>query len=228
MTNAGKALQEARHNLETAGRDQERLSKDCAALAEETEKARAAVLADVEPFGISRISLDSLDALLQDLTGRKDTWQAKEAEKTTREKQINELKAAIEKHQALLGSLEKDLAARRKERDDLKGEYESLSASRRELFGEKNADQEEKRLAEEVDKAGKALEKAREDYGQVEKEISALKEKIASLQVKTDQRAKELAQAEQRWGERIKRTGFADEADYLSSRLSEEEREIAR
>ncbi len=63
-------------------------------------------------------------------------------------------------------------------------------------------------------------------YGKIEKEISALKEKIASLQGKTDHRATELAQAEQRWGERIKRTGFEDEAEYLSSRLSEEEREI--
>ena len=223
---AGKALQEARHNLETAGRDHERLSKDCAVLAEETEKARTAALADVESFGISRISLDSLDALWQDLTGRKDAWQAKEAEKTTQEKQINELKAGIEKHQALLRSLEEDLAARRKDRDGLKGEYESLSASRRELFGEKNADHEEKRLAEEVDKAGKVLENAREDYGKIEKEISALKEKIASLQGKTDHRATELAQAEQQWWERIKRTGFENEAEYLSSRLSEEEREI--
>ena len=223
--NAGKALQEARHNLEKAVLDHERLTKDCTALAEETEKARAAAFADVEPFGISRIPLESLDALLKDLTGRKDAWLVKEAEKTNREKQSDELKAAIEKHQALLGSLEKDLASRRKECDGLKGEYESLGGSRRELFGEKNADQEEKRLVEEVDKAGKALEKAREDYGQVEKEISALKEKIASWQVKTDRRAKELAEAEKRWRERIKGAGFADEADYLSSRLGEEERE---
>jgi len=222
--NTGKALQEARHNLETAGRDHGRLIKDCTDLAEEIEKARAAALADVEPFGISRIPA-SLDALLKDLTGRKDIWQAKEAEKTTQEKQIDELKAGIEKHQALLCSLEEDLAARRKDRDGLKGEYESLSGSRRERFGEKNADQEEKRLAAEVDKAGKALEKAREDYGQIEKEISALKEKIASSQVKTDHRSKELAQAEQQWRERIKGAGFTDEADYLSSRLGEEERE---
>jgi exonuclease SbcC len=223
---AGKALQEARHNLETAGRDHERLSKDCAVLAEETEKAHTAALADVESFGISRISLDNLDALLQDLTGRKDSWQAKEAGKTTQEKQINELKAGIETHQALLRSLEEDLAARRKDRDGLKEEYDFLSASRRELFGEKNADHEEKRLADEVDKAGKILENAREDYGKIEKEISALKEKIASLQGKTDYRATELALVEQRWGERIKRTGFEDEAEYLSSRLGEEERGI--
>ncbi len=222
----GKALQDAKHKLETAGRDHERLGKDCAVMAEETEKSSAAVLADVELFGISRIPLDSLDTLLQGLTGRKDAWQAKESEKTTREKQIDELKAGIEKQQALLRILEEDLAVRRKECDGLKGEYESLGISRRELFGEKNADEEEKRLAEEVDKAGKALEKAREGFGQIEKEISSLKEKIASLKGKTEHRAKELEQAEMQLKERIKRAGFADEADYLSSRLGEEEREL--
>ncbi len=223
---SGKALQEAGHHLEMAGRDHQRLSKDCALLAEETEKARTAALADVESFGISRISLDSLDALWQDLTVRKEAWQANETGKATQEKQTNELKAGIEKHQALLRRLEEDLVARCQDRDGLKGEYDFLSLSRRELFGEKNSDHEEKRLAEEVDKAGKVLENAREGYGKIEKEISALKEKIASLQGKTDYRATELARAEQRWGEGIQRTGFESEAEYLSSRLSEEEREI--
>ena len=51
--NTGKALQEARHKLEQAGLDYERLNRDCAALTEELEKARAAVLADVGPFGMT-------------------------------------------------------------------------------------------------------------------------------------------------------------------------------
>jgi exonuclease SbcC len=46
------------------------------------------------------------------------------------------------------------------------------------------------------------------------------------LKVKTGTRSKELTQAEQNLTERIKRTGFEDEAGYLSSRLSEEEREL--
>ncbi|MEI8173413.1 MAG: AAA family ATPase [Deltaproteobacteria bacterium] len=224
--NAGKALQDARHKLATAVLEHERLIKDVDEQAEETGKIRTAVLKDVEPYGIGNIPLDSLDTILKDLTERRDTWRMKEDEKNAQEKKIGELKADIEKHNALLSALEKDLEARRKNCDDLKIEYDSLSASRRGIFGEKNVDQEEKRLAEAVDKAGKALEKARDGYGQIEKEISALKEKIASLQVKTGHRAKELAQAEENLMERIKRTGFADEADYLSSRLSEEEREL--
>lgn len=226
LDNAGKALQDARHKLETAGLTHERLTKDCDSLAEETQKARNDALKDVEPFGVSQIQSSSFDAILKHLTGRKDTWQAKEDEKTAQEKKTDELKAGIEKNNALLSNLEEDLAARRKDHDNLKIEYESLYASRRELFGEKNADQEEKHLANAVDKAGKVFEKAREECAQIEKEISALKEKIDLLKLKTGNRAKELAQAEQKLMERIKTAGFEDEADYLSSRLSEEERDI--
>ena len=104
-------------------------------------------------------------------------------------------------------------------------QVESLSASRRELFGEKNADQEEKRLADAADQAGRAFEKAREEYGKIEKEISALKEKIDRLKERTEKRAKELAQAEGNLTERINKAGFDDEAGYLSACLTEEARE---
>ena len=224
--NVKKALQEARHNLETAGLDHERLNKDCTALAIELEKTRAAVLEDLGPLGISRIPPDGFSGLLKDLTVRKEDWQAKEAEKTTLEKKIGELKAAIEKHQALLGKLEEDLALRRKDHHGLEGDHESLRVSRRELFGEKKADEEEKRLAAVVDRADGKLEKARDHYGIIEKEISALKEKITSLQAKTAQRTTELDQTEQHVLARIQSAGFADEADYLSSRLNEDEREL--
>ncbi|MBU2622416.1 MAG: chromosome segregation protein SMC, partial [Proteobacteria bacterium] len=224
--NSGKALQDARHKIETAGLEHERLVKDYAALGKEIEKIRAAALKDVEPFGIKDILLTGSDDILKDLKKRRNTWEVKQDEKIACEKKIGDLNAVIDRDAALLASLEKDLAARRKERGDLMGEYEYLCSSRRELFGEKNPDQEEKCLADAVDNAGKALEKAREEYGQIENEISAMKEKIDSLKGKTEHRAKDLEQAEKQLKERIKTAGFADETDYLSSRLSEEDREL--
>jgi len=222
---AGKALLEARHKLQAAGLEEERLSREVAERAQEAQKIHAAALKDVEPYGIGNIPLDALDTVLKELAGRKEAWRAKEEEKSAREKKIGELKAGMEKDQALLENLERDLEARHKDSDDLKTTFWSLNASRRELFGEKDADREEKRLAQGVDQAGEALERAREAYGIIQKEIGTLKEKIESLKEKTGKRAAVLAAAEQKLMERIERAGFADEADYLSSRLNEEERE---
>jgi len=220
-----KALQEARHQRETAGREHERLIREQEILGEEAQKARTTALKRSEPFGITQIPVTGIDALLRDLTGRRDTWQTRQDEKTAAEKRIGEMKAALDKDKALLSSLERDLAARVRDRDDFTRQVESFSASRRELFGEKNADQEERRLTEAAERAGKAFEKAREEYGRMEKEIDVLKEKIALLEEKTGKRAGELAQAEGSLAERISKAGFEDEAGYLSACLSEEARE---
>jgi len=223
---SGTSLLDARLGLEKAVVEQQRLSMDCAALAAECEKARAMTLNDVAPFGIAALPSSNLDGILIELAGRKDAWQAKEDEKTAHETIINNLKTAMEKNNALLGSLEEDLTARRKDRDNLKLAYESLGVSRRDLFGEKNVDQEEKRRVDSVKKAESAFESARDAYVMLENEIGALNEKISSLRVKTEKRAVALARAEQELMARFKTAGFADEAGYLSARLTEAERAI--
>jgi exonuclease SbcC len=221
----GKGLQEARHQLETAGREHERRTGERDVIAEETRKAHTAALRRVEPFGFAEIPPTGLDAVLRDLAGRRDAWQAGQDEKTAVGKRIDDLKAALDKNSALLASLERDLAARCRDREDLLRQVESLGDFRRELFGERNADREEKRLAEAMDRAGRTFETAREEYGKIEKEIGALKENIALLKKKTERRAEGLAEAEGSLTERIHRAGFADEAEYLSACLTEEARE---
>lgn len=221
----GKVLQDARHQWETAGREHERLMSELNLIAEETRKARMAALRRVEPFGITEIPSDGPDTVLRKLAGRRDRWQSGQDDKTAGEKRIGEMKAALDRECALLASLDRDLAARRWDRDDLLRQVESLSDARRELFGERNADREEKRLAEAMERAGRGFEKARDEYGTIEGEIGATKEKIALLTEKKGKRAEELARAETNLADRIRKAGFEDEAGYLSACMTEEERE---
>jgi len=220
-----KALRDAGHKLETADLDYERLVKDGATLAEEAGRARAAALKDVEPFGIGQIQSAGLDGIFNNLRERRNTWQTKQEERIVHEKKIGELVAGIDKNKALLDGLEKDLEARRNERKALNGEYEDLRTSRREIFGEQDPGQVEKSLTAVVESAGKTLEQAREELGGIEKEISALQEKTSILTRSIDLGKRELAKAEQELSEGIKTAGFEAEAEYLTSRLSEEERE---
>ena len=189
------------------------------------ETARAGALKDVDPYGIRQVPSPELDSILKGLTARKDTWHGKLDEKKDLEKEIDTLKAGIDTDKALLKKLEHDLTESRRDRENIMGQYASQSASRRELYGEKNPDQEEKRLADDVDQAGTVLEKAREEYAKTEKELNSVKEKRDDLEKKTAQRAHDLVQAEGSLTERIKKAGFEDEAGYLSACLSEEERE---
>jgi len=221
-----KSLQDSRHILETAGLEYDRLVKDRDAALAEAEKARASTLVDLKSFGILEIPSSDIDAIFSDLNERKNAWQAKQDEKTDHEKKVSDLKVEILKISALLDSLEKDLITRRKACDDLAELYSSAGKSRQELFGKKDADQEENRLAEAIEQADRSLGKAREVHGQIEKEISALKEKIDLLKGKTEKRAMELTQGEESLSDQIKKADFKDETDFLSARLSDEDRQL--
>ncbi|PKN32893.1 MAG: chromosome segregation protein SMC [Deltaproteobacteria bacterium HGW-Deltaproteobacteria-19] len=223
---AAKALQEARHQVETTTLDHERLKEEAGVLAEEVKALRISILKDIERYGIAEISADELDSILKKLTVRRDDWRAKEEEKQELERKVGERKADIEKDGALLTHLEKDLEGKRMNCDALKAEHEALGVSRRDLFGDKDANNEERLLSDAVDQAAKTFEKARDEHGKAEQEVGSLKEKIVSLQEKKGKRASELAEVERSLAERIKTAGFAGEAEYLSSRLAEEEREI--
>ncbi len=220
-----RSLQDARHKQEKADLDHDRLVKDRDAALSEAEKVRTSALADVKPFGILQLPSSNLDAISIDLTERKNVWQAKLDEKIEHEKKVDDLNAEILKISALLDKLEKDLATRREAYDNLVREYSELAESRQKLFGEKDADQEEKRLAEAVGLAEKSMEKARAAHGQMEREISVLKERIGLLKDKTEKREKELTQAAEGLNDRIQKAGFKDEADFASARMADKERE---
>ncbi len=222
---AGKALQDARYRLATAAGEQERLGQECNQLGEEIKKFQAAAGREVEPFGIPELPLTSLATVLQDLTRRKELWQAKEEEKSIQEKKIAAWQGELEKNRALALNLEKELTARGREQEQLQEEYAALRAAREKLFGDQAPDQAEKQLVQALEQAEKALEKARSDYGQREKESSALKERIADSQGKTAKRAEELLQAERDLAGCIAQAGFLDEADYLAARLGTEDQE---
>jgi len=226
LETSGKALQDCRHRRETAALEYERLARERAALAEEADKARAAALKDVEPFGIEEIQSVNLDIILNSLKERRDAWQARQERKGTLEREIAELLAGIDTNRALLASLEQDLAARSKKRREQSSEHDKLVAGRREIFGEQDPDRAEKELAAAVESAGRALEQARERQGGMEKEIGALQETISRLTTGTELRSRELAEAEQGFAERISAAGFETEAQYLAARLPEEEREM--
>ncbi|MDQ5985042.1 MAG: hypothetical protein CSYNP_00746 [Syntrophus sp. SKADARSKE-3] len=222
---AAKSLQESRLKKETAMLDRKRRTEEVDNLEREAKKAGAAALEDVRPFGVLSVSPERLDAVLKDLEERRDAWQQKTQEKDELEKNLQAIKTRITLDQAELSKIEADLETRRGERQALVGEYEALRTARREIFADKNADEEEKSLADAVAQAEAALNHGREIQGALTNELGALKEKIAVLTEKTDHRAEESVPAERRWAECLTKAGFADEQDFVAARLTEESRD---
>lgn len=221
---AASAFRESGLKIETANFEYDRLIKERDVLATEMERERTVALQDVKPFGISQVLPETINVILEDLAIRHAAWQSRQNEKISGEKRVAELQAETNKVQAFLTGLEKDLTIRKEEYEALLQAITEQSDSRRALFGDKDPDMEEKRHITAVDQATLALEKGREEGEKIDREISILNEKIAMLKARTAKRAHELTEAEQNLNVRLIRAGFADESEFVSACLSEEER----
>jgi len=222
---AVSASQESRIKLETANLEYAQLSKSLAEMAGEKDKMYAALLQDLEPFGIKQVLSPNTDALLKKLAARHDVWQKKQNEKAIAEKKIAELEAETVRVQSLLASLDNDLSAGGEEHAALQNVCHVQESLRRAEFGEKNPDEEEKRLAVTVETALKYWQKCGDNYSKYEQEFIVLQERTNTLNDRITKRTQELEEGIRFLNERFRQAGFTSEADYLDACLSEEERE---
>lgn len=222
--NAEKAQQAARHRQATAVRDLERLTRESGTLEEEAARAAQAALAGVGAYGITELVVDDLDDVLEQLTQRRNDWQACEKKKAVNEKLAARLTASVAEKKALLMKAESDCQVKRQALETTKNEVDTQDKDRRDLYGEENPDDAEKRLDAAVASADKALVAARETCSRIEKDLGGLEATIASLTQSTRARQTALAQQEEQLRKRLARAGFRDEPDYTAARLPEKER----
>ncbi|MBP7232439.1 MAG: AAA family ATPase [Syntrophaceae bacterium] len=216
------ALQDARHALEKAEIEQNRLERECGNLKEDVEKARAEVLREVAPFGITEIVPVFADQIFQELCSRKRSWEILQDEKKILDKKISDFNSLLNKDLAVRETLEKDMAAKAKEQEALAVEYDHLCLSRLDLFADKNPDREEKRLADAVMSFEQDLEQRRGAREQKDQEVVELKSKITSLVTNSENRARDLGLAGQSFQQSLDKAGLENEEVFLASRLSEE------
>ncbi|MEN6326346.1 MAG: SbcC/MukB-like Walker B domain-containing protein [Syntrophomonas sp.] len=222
LADVEKKRDQCRHDWEMARKEHSLMEKQSAALEKQCAQTRGQAFLLVELYGADDLSIPNLDSYFDNLTARRDKWQAKQTEKEAQEKLINASELELAKKQTLYHKLEDELRSKRRDLDAWQNELHKLSLERQGLFADKNPDEEEKRLADFVQDAEKEQAKASDSLRQAQLELKNLKEKIETITVSTQARAGDLTQMEQALVTRLTRLGFADEADYRNSCLDEQ------
>lgn len=220
---AEKERDQCRHDLEMAQKEHALTQTQAATLKQQYDQTLNQTLTLVEPYGITRddLAIVNLDSCLNHLSGRRDRWQAKQDEKEAQGKLINADEIELAKMQTLQLKTDEELQSKRRSLETGQDECNKLIQERQSRFGEKDPDDEEQRLLDEVQAADKALASATDNLRQAEQELKNLREKIETLTASTQTRAGDLAQMEQGWRARLSRAGFAQEGDYKASCLDE-------
>ncbi len=221
---ADKQYAASKAELAAASREQERLTTELSALRDRCHRLQRQTLAGLQELEIDALPLDRLDHLLHSLSQRLSRWQSHQtaaerireqlADKLSRVKEldggIRALVGVLRAKQPQLLEIEETLAALRKER--------------RNLYGDKVPDREEKRLLEllAVEKNRvKSLERACLESEPI---LVETKTRINALTAGITSGKEELERCEKQFAALLRRAGFADERTFLAKQLSPEKR----
>jgi exonuclease SbcC len=196
----------------------EKLRGDCLRL-------QSLLEARLQPLGISEIHEEDLPSLAGSLRERLNAWQGKVREKADIEKKIGLLESDLKWLDGTLETLACALEEKKKRLEILRNEYDRLLEERKDLYGEKDPDGEERRLKDALDDAGEAEKKARGLRDGLKERADGAKSRVESLQKAILRREPEVRKAEAAFSAGLSAAGFEDEEDFLEARLEPEQRD---
>ncbi len=234
-------LLQAERDASTALTDQKKLESDAQHAKESAQSAHvttlegleeaqqsfatmeAGVAEKLEAYGIQEIPED-LSSLLASLRLRKDAWQTKEDDKRTIENTISTIKGELQRLTGVIDTHELALLAKQVSLKGLTDTFETSKQDRQNLFGDKDADEEEEKLFSAVLSAETAEKQASKNRGDLSQKVTTAKTKIESLQTSLTKRNPVLETKESLFLDELSSIGFPDEQQFLSARLTVVER----
>jgi exonuclease SbcC len=217
-----KARLAADLGYETARSELNRLESESTILHDDLDRALAEVERAVEPYGCKEVVPQKSDAMLAALTARRNAYVQKMQARELLVKGLGDIGNEREKQQALLREAERTLADKEKQLIFGNTQREELAGQRQELFGERNPDSEEKRLADALRQAGERRDEAFQKQNRLLAELDGLNRQILKLTASLTKRKEELAELEPALRLRLAGAGFADEAAFLQASLPQE------
>lgn len=219
-----RKLQESEFKKESAGKESERLLQELRICKEDLNSLRLDLIHQISPFGFKNIPDEQPEHILNLLEERSRTWQDSYKQRIELEKQISAWERDLHHVQSHLDKLNLELKDKYESCKKLRSERDSLHQQRTALFGEKNAEDEEKRLAEIVETAQNHLETKRTAREKVLQDFANLQSRIDELGKTIHIREDILQKAELSFSKQLTANGFKNEEVYLSFCLPENER----
>ncbi len=212
----------ARLGLESALSEQKRLELESVILRAELDRSHAGIESAVAVYGCSGILSGKADELLASLTARRSEYVERLQARERAEKRRADSAAERDKQRAILAESEKSILDSLQQLRVRTEQRESLVEQRRELYGERNPDKEEKRLADALRQASERREASLQEQNRLHAELAGLNRQVERLTLSVSRRGEELSKREAALGLRFNECGFSDESAFLQACLPQE------
>ena len=185
---------------------------------------RQAVTVKLQPLGIADIPETSISSLIESLRARLNAWQAQLKNKADIEKQIADIDSEMKRLDAVIETQSTSLNEKLERLATLKKELATGTDERNALYGDKNPDDEERRLNKAISDAEGAEKQTREGHNELQQNLNTAKARVESLKKRIEQREPELTRLENEFAAALAPVGFSNEDQFLASILPSEVR----
>lgn len=218
---AAQALQQAATD---AGRRETELKQHQATFAAEVDRLEVML----SPFGVGEPMPGDEEGgqqLLATLVARRDTWLANQQRSSAIDAEIREREAEVRTSERLLAEKARAIEAASAVLERLNKELADKQAEREQLFGSKDTAEEESQSASALRALEEARSKAYEAVRSVRQQLDDNVVRMQELTAQIADRAAVLARLEQDFGAQWLGAGFASEADFNACRIPSAGRE---
>ena len=202
------------------------LGNDLAILRSNFEAIKLAVSEKLQPLGIKVIPEQEISPLLDTLQSRLRSWQEQVSQKTALEKQITEIDSEIKRLGAVMEAQGRILKNEQAKGKQLQSEYAAANDERKQLYGDKQPDDEERLLHKAVTDAENTEKNIRDLNTALQQQLTSAKSTVESLKKRLEQRGPDLEKKSVEFSDALLAAEFADESVFLEARLSLEDRNI--
>jgi len=185
---------------------------------------RQTVSTKLLPLGITDITDTDISSLIETLRARLKAWQTQLKKKADIEKQIAGIDSEVKRLDAVIETQNTSLAEKLHRLETLKSELTSGNDERNVLYGDKNPDDEERRLNKAISDAEGAEKLAREQNNELQQQWNTAKAHVESLKNRINQREPELRRLETEFSAALAPLGFSNEEQFLAAILPTERR----
>lgn len=205
-------------------KERDRISTDINLLKQHFTQLQETVLAGLKPFDVKKIPADNPSQILSTLKNRCEKWLKVQDKKGVLNKQSADLNSEIKKIEAIIATFNHSADGFKMALVDHHKEYDTQLSERHELFGNKDPEIEEAELGKAVTETEFIEKTARKKREQALQNLNTARAQITSLEKRLRERVSEIHSAATDFVAELQKTGFANEASFITCRLPAAER----
>lgn len=210
------------------GKQRENIEEGLVQIKAGLEKISKNLSTTLLPLGIRQVPDKQVDAnkLKELLNDKRKRWENSEARKTEILSLINAIKTQIKVSETFISAKNEEITSRKNDLDKISVQLDNFKKERISLFGEKNPNEEEKKAAEKVLAAERAIKDKAGLLNHSELLLTEARTRISELVKAIAARENSITRKEEDFTILLEKTGFPDERDFLEARLTVEERSV--